>query len=766
MTKQKHRILALTFLLWTLDSNAELGVRFTDDSSTEKTSLRLSLTKTANDFWFSEEQAWKVTPKDQSIEISFSLVSGDHLAQTAKNKINFNVHTPTDDMASTLKHEVAHIFMSTQCPKLQDPFMHELYAYWRSQDYSRLLYGQNSIYSKSEAYKNLRDRAAFNPSKAVSTARLINELVKKEKESVLNTWFFDLFRQCQNPDFLDSQRQLTSKFLDTVQNLPATQSASNDWGFTIFDSVANEVIDYDGKWQKKQPVGSTLKPLLLSFFSDIRKNKVKKNNPEWDCGDREQTNWNFKDALAYSCNGFFLDSQIMPSELSKYVETLNTITGSEYSSRWLNMADLIGLWPTIKLTLLDVVKIYDYILENNPETISILKQTSVKGTLAGADESKWFHDKGIALKSGTTTLLDLSIDTGFVVAVLNAETIPKIAVLYRSGVRPLDLLREMKMRLTPYVEHKDSKAQVQVLSSFNPNSVEIHCPSFVLKNGKKYESNTVNLASGIDLSSRFSCVGAPFEVKPQDQVTRKLYGDLTFRKTEANETVANARSEKNARARMGSQIILNTTEWHYLKSVFFSESTNYRQELKKAFLLVIKNNLEFWNQKKQPICDTTICQVFNLNYETVPQAQKKSINDLILALGSLHVDSQKWLEFSLGGNDNWAKSVALEDVVSFLKDSSSLDISGKRNGDEFQFELGSQNIVTHSCEKTRSFFKLRSCPTSLEKNSNGDYRFIGQGEGHDRGMNLSEANQLAIQGFNFDQILDNYYKVKVKPKHD
>lgn len=760
MMKLKLPTLALALLLLSLNSKAELTIHIEKKSDYEDSDLYSRVQASASKYWFAEEVFWKVVPQNREIRFDFSLVSNEHLAQTNFERIRLNLFAPKDDIDALVKHEVSHVFLNTYCPLLSDVFIHELFSYWRSGDYLRILYGQNQMYLKSHAIKELRSPSKFDKIKAIATARLISELINSRKSHFLDNFFKLLLRRCNDSDFLDSQGSLKNQFLDELHEADSEPFSKDDSGFLIFDSVANEVLETDGNWFSPQAPGSTLKPFLLSFFSNLKKDKLKRATTEWECGPNIKLKWNYKSALNFSCNGFFLDSKYSLFELDNYVNILNSITDKSYSAKWLSPADLIGLWPSIKLNLLEIARVYDYILERDSETISVLKKTAVLGTLSGSPESKWFVNHNIALKSGTTTRLDLSIDKGFIVAVFNIQNTPKIAVLYRSGSRPLDMLSELKSRIEKYVNYKDSSARVQVLSAFNPSSLAISCPTVLLRNGLPIKSHKIDRHTSKLYSDRYSCVGAPFDVTATDAVIRKLYGDITFQKQEQKTLISAGRSEKNLRAQMGSQIILQTSELHYLKSVFFSEGGNHRQEMKKALLLVIKNNIGFWNKKRGPICDSTICQVFNLNYEMVPLNQKSEITELLLDLGNRQIAGNGWLEFSLGGEQYWQKKVSIQSVSDFLADPAFDLKTGKKSKDEFIFY--SDNLeYKRPCELVRSQFKLRSCPKSVVRSIDGDTVFEGQGDGHDRGMNILEANQLAIQGFNFDQILENFYGLKV-----
>lgn len=763
MMKLKHPIAVLACLLSIQISNAKLTFNFSHELGSGSGTADATIQKMASEFWFSEEQSWKVLPKDQDLSVEYSLISAKHVARTHGNKIVLNKYTLPEDREFVIKHEVSHIFLSSYCPKVTDPFIHELFAYWRSGDYQRLLYGQKQIYMKSEAIKLIQSNGTFDSAKAIATVRLINELVNKEKSVILTSWFRDIFKNCNNVDFSGKPLLLQNQFIASIQQTDAIQGAVGETGFVLFDSVANEIIEFDGNWKKRQSVGSILKPFLISFFQDVKNSKTKKNTLEWNCGDKNKNHvkWNYKKALNHSCNGFFLESTYPSEEIENYLRVLNSITGLTYSAKWLNAADLIGLWPGIKMNLLDVAKIYDYIVERDPQTIRVLKQTSISGTLSDLPESKWFSQNGVALKSGTTTRLDLSVEAGYLVAIFNIESAPKIAVFYKSGTRPAELIPELKNRLVKYLNFKDSKAQVQVLSSFNQKILNITCPTLVLKNDQMVSSNILALSDKSIYTTRFSCIGAAFEVTGQDKTLRRLYGDLSFQKVRGLAINSAGRSEKNIRTQIGSQIILNTTESHYMKSVFFSESLNHRLELKKALLLVIKNNLGYWKNKNKPICDTTICQVFNLNYEQVTDSQKKWLTQLILDLGNKNLGSQKWLEFSLGGQKEWEQTISKLSIAEFLRTSLKAELSGKKINDTFSFIVDDKEIYRHPCENVRGYFKLKSCPSSLDKKENEEYIFRGRGEGHQRGMELTEANQMAMQGFNFDQIIENYYGIKV-----
>lgn len=758
MMKRKHLTLVLICFLWSLNSKAGLTVRFSDGGTDNRRDDKAVLENTAVDFWFAEETQWKVTPKDQEIEIDFSLVSTDHLAQTRANRVNFNVYLPADETQFALKHEVAHVFFQLQCPKVNDHFTQELFAYWRSGDYIRYLHGNNKIFMKSQAYSSLKEKGPFTASKTLAVTRIINELVKQKNDSFLKDWFSVLMKDCNTDAFLKEQKHLSSQFLDKLYKVQEEKSDKNNWGFLVFDAQANEVIEASGKWALKQPVGSTLKPFLFSYFQDIKNNKTKKNKTEWECGDKKDLSWDSAKALNYSCNGFFLDTSYKRKEMDAYTNALNSILKTEYSSRWLDMADLIGLWPTIQINLLDVAKLYDAVLDQNPSVIEILKKTAKDGTLAKTNESNWFIENKIALKSGTTTRLDLSIDNGFLVAVIKSGSAPKIAVLYRVGQRPIDLLAEFKTKIMKYVEGIEKPAEVQVLSRFLPQSISISCPTILFKNGKQEGGSEIDLNSiKLSTSVKFTCAGQPFEVKSPDLVDRKLYGEIQFRKVDTVSNLESARSEKNARARRGSQIVLKTSEIHYLRNVYFSEGGDFKNELKKALLLVIKSNLEFSKLKNQPICDTTLCQVFNLGYESVSTSQKNEMSKLILEMSNSNLTSKSWLEFSLGGDQAWAQSVSQIELSDFLGIKNGKLQSGNRVDDKFVFN-GKESVT---CESLRSHFRLRSCPDALEMELDDKVIFKGKGEGHGRGMNLLEANQLAQQGYSFNEIIQRFYGIEV-----
>ncbi len=764
MMKLKRPIVVLAFLLSNQSSKAELNLVISEHSGAERPSVSALIQQSAVNFWFSEESTWKVLPKKKTVIVDFTLVSDQHWAQTSFDHIRLNVYTRADQMDLVIKHELSHSFLKSYCPRVDDPFIHEFYAYWRSGDYQRMLYGHSSIYTKADAYNVLKTKSTFDKKKSLATSRIIKEIIANEKVSSITAWYASLFRKCNDESFFKNQGELQTQLLTLIQGEELSRQSGDDSGFLLFDSAANEMLESEGHWEKEQPTGSTLKPFLVSFFADVKKDKFKREVPEWECKDgTEIKKWNYKRALNYSCNGFFLDSKMKESELENYARVLNSVVGSSYSYKGLNNADVIGLWPTIRLSLLDLAKLYDYIIEQDPETIRSLRQTAVNGTLSDSIEAKWFVENEIALKSGTTTKLDMSIERGYLVAVINIGNAPKIAILFRSGQRPIDLLKEMRDKIQKLVKYREPKARVQVLSAFNQKALKVDCPTVLMVNGVTTNSSAVDFNSKSIFKSHLSCVGSPFNVKVDDRTTRRLYGDLTFQKSKLGALVPRGRSEKNMRAQLGSQIILETSESHYLRSVFFSEGAEHRPELKKALLMVIKNNL--WNSKQKPICDTTVCQVFNLNYEQVTATQKKSINELIWQLGTRQLKTHSWLEFSLGGTQSWLKNPDTVQLKEFLQVKEIKEISGIKEGDQFEFTIKNleNTELKHktSCEQLRSQFKLRSCPTSIEKQSESEYVFEGQGDGHERGMPLTEANSLAIQGYNFDQILENYYGLKV-----
>lgn len=706
-------------------------------------------------YWTSEEVKWNLLPKKKDLKIVRNLMSLKSEAHSVPGVIQINKFTNSEDIFSVLKHEITHQILWAHCPSWQSEKMHEFFAYWQSGDYRRWSVNQTETMTKAEARKILLEQ---NPDKSLLSLAVLRWLVELDGKGgfdLVQKWFFEAFRKCDGPK--EDLKNLTSSFDSLVLGIKINSEKKD--GFLVYDSLANEVVNAQGDWNSQRAVGSVLKPILALALSNESINKG--TGDVWNCKPSDKKKWNMVQALAQSCNGYFLNSHWKSFKKKTELENLyQYIFQTAYDVKKMNRADLIGLWPGIKLSLLDLAKAYDYIFEQDPIILDNLNGVLEHGTLSASKEASWFLKNNFAVKSGSVTDFDLNLESGYLVAIEKSLEAPKIYVIFEDGVKPVDLLEKLKSKILFSWTNQYKKTIVQIGSTLDPGSFRVECPTHLISFKSKNEKSIMLNSEIINLRKTgvYKCLSAPWNLVVNDGKNRKLFGDIVLSKSSFSEAITsdelkflNPHRTKTAKARRGSNIALITSDQHYLRNVFFSEaSTINKKELKKALLWVIESNLNFYKNKNKVICDTTLCQTFNLNYSDVSLKQKMDIDKLITEARSLKLDNSYWYEFSLGGHSNWQMEIDNEKMKSYF-----LRYANDKNANLSEQDINQK--LKNYCDQAMSFFQWPSCPNKITKTENNIWIVEGEGEGHGRGLSIIEGNSLANQGYTQKEILKYFF---------
>ncbi|MGZ5279964.1 MAG: SpoIID/LytB domain-containing protein, partial [Pseudobdellovibrionaceae bacterium] len=698
--------------------------------------------------------------------------SNSELGHTLDTKIQVSSNLSKQRRELVLRHELAHVFFNQYCPALKtDVLTQETFAYFVSKDYQRIFFEKSAqaadFVFAIKAMDHLRtwnaQKGLFALPTALALSRVLIEQADKSGDHgmALTERFRKLFASCASADFsAQNASQAFAEFL--VGDRLERKSYSNEDGLVVMDGLSGLPILQKGNLSQKLQPGSLLKALLVATAPSLREQRSSRQSDSWVCdpeGREEKWNrsWSWKEALIKSCNGFFLDAPMPPeAELRKYQSVLMEIGVQELSSELPpSLAHTIGLLPGVEMTPLQLAQTFRWISLQQPEVIEALKETSRQGTLMGFPESKWFSDHGISLKSGTVRDALSQPMIGWVAAISNEkfENEPAwIAIYFRKGKAPREMLWELKEQLKPLVGMKAERQPVQILGLVPENQIQIHCdhPRIDVK------------ASEMKVGETLDCRTGPFEIsyplKSGLSHQRSYYGRLR-KKIRPELAKQKFTRGQQAKARSGSSLMLETSKLNYSLQVLASEFPRGRQETLKALALAAQANARSQRHGKEALCDTTHCQVFGGEWSKLPMDLKKNVLDAVLSVDSRKLQkgvrqSENWFPYSLGGTEAWSQAISADKLASIFQISRPDHLELQKG--EIELRQSSNLLLRVDCETFRNQMQLLACPDSLKK-ATPDWVALGKGEGHQLGMNLRQADAMASQGIRFDEVLRKFY---------
>lgn len=605
-------------------------------------------------------------------------------------------------IALALRHEVAHQVLLQICPAAgEDRLFHEAFALAASNELTA--WSADGYLSVTEAAKILATAPTLDAPRARrALARLL-------EEHPVSRAFPEPLERRLHLCALDAYPR---EPLAVADLLPTHQG---DDAVLVLSRHSGEVLHAAGAVHRAMPFGSLLKPFVAAAHgATARPLPVKASEAVWQCHARGTMV--LADALAKSCNGYFLDwDPGVP--LGPYTPVLARLGMGRPP---LDMAEAIGLKPTLLLSPWALAQAYRLLAASAPDALTMLQQTAQSGTLAGTAASAL---RGWAVKSGTVRDVASNPVQGWLVGV-NDDV---VVVLTHRGRAPRACTAEWVQLAKAYGKQRAAAAaDVDVFGRMGAQDVTLTCDGggwVVGTHAVRPVNHALNL-SQLRAREQALCLGKPW------QVTSARFAPGTPR----TRPYAGVFTTDTARA-----LRFRTTLSAYTAGVLRAEDASLRGPAAHALAQVIAHNAHHGRHAGARPCDTTHCQVF-LGTDALSE-------DGSQALGMAALPSNAWLHFYRGGKAPWHARRARRDVedalltafesLSFTK-RAVLITTAAREGTSMYDEVQSR-----PCELLRNPLHLASCPTSAS--TEGAWvEFSGTGEGHGVGLDVEWAKSSGL----------------------
>lgn len=640
-----------------------------------------------------------------------------------------------------LAHELAHQFLLQACaPASDDVLFHEAFAVatsgelsaWREGDYQSL----------SDAAKVLEAIPSLDlPRARRALARLLAESTTPLPPA--------LSRRLEACDGRSKWVPLTVAALTTLETDSTGQPT-----WLVMSRHTGEVLLSSGEISQPRPFGSTLKPFVIAASGKVPPAiSPRVGDQEWACGTVLPRLMQAPEALLASCNGYFLDWAEREPGLEKLGAWGPVFLSLGLSRLPEHMSETIGLRSTLALSPLALAAAYRLLAEARPELIALLRRNARDGTLAKLPES----DRLLTVATKTGTVRDGASRpvAGWLVGVLDDVVVVQVTPgraprqTTEAFVALIDRARALSAR---------GGVEVQVFSLLEPSQVDLRCErggvAIDVDGPVVLPTDWSQLASTL-ARGRLLCLGAPFEVRLPRNATTRWYTGVFRRDVPAPYVPSRGVTvtERERRARTGSEVIFRTTRLQYVSGVLASEDASIVGEPRAALARVVSHNVDTRERHgSRPVCDTTHCQVFQ------GTGKPTTVDAETLARPSL--GRRGWLPFSRGGLEPWSATRPRKQVEQVLGVPLSLVTRLESNGGLLRVvrtitDQGEpfEDVEQSLCEGLRGPLKLPSCPSGASWNAT-TVEFTGVGQGHGLGLDVEGARR---SGLDQEAILRNAY---------
>jgi len=718
-----------------------------------------ALTKEAQAFWKRASAALTIPPPTLRVTIrpGERLPAGLLASSRPGGQIEVRLSgdgTIDERLRASLRHELVHQLLWEACPQsIADGLFHEAMAVVLS---GELPLWREGPYLSAPAAAQTLDRAVNYSLDTLAARRALARLLTEQ-------------------DGLPSAlRRQMSRCADdapwqplTVEALTSIPLASNEEAFVVLSRHTYQLIEERGGAGKAMPFGSTLKPFVVAAarlagkpLSAIR---PAPQDPElgaqWTCGTDMPANMAAPEALARSCNGWFLAHGERDAALSSspFGALAPLLTGSELSRLPNDMGEAIGLRSALTITPRGLAFAYAVLLDVDPGMADLLRDSR---TLPQGSPLT-----GTPAKTGSVRdALSRPLLGWLVVA-----TDDVIIVRAKPGVGGAALGPDVEAMRAAHRGRHLTPASVQVFGLVVPEAVEVECYGTALSitpGAPPVVLSTPLRLSSLSTHARIGCE-APWVVHVNAPGaapgSRRYDGVFTWRPVETVGPVDPLASPRQQRARRGSDIIFTTTRGQYVQGVLVAEDAQIRGEAKRALARVIDHDVDHGAERHpsergdRPVCDTTHCQTFLGTKDEVDVDVVAAVEAPLKATGR-----RGWLPYSQGGNAPWREIRSLAQVRAavgafrhiWVNDGQVALLRGITDKDGF-----GDIVDTFSCEAVRNRLKLPSCPSSVRLD-NDVAVFEGRGAGHSLGLDIEKAKAKASAGAGADAILDEAYPRK------
>ena len=524
----------------------------------------------------------------------------------------------------------------------------------------------------------------------------------------------------------------------TADELASAEAAAAD-AAVVLSRHSGEVLIAEGAARRPLPFGSTLKPFVVAAIAGQPPTLApERGNPDWVCGEQLPGALDAAGALARSCNGWFHGLEALDPrahELGSYATPLLAL-GLRRAPK--SLAEAIGLQPSLTLSPWALAQAYRLLAEARPDLIAALRETAKIGTLAGLPESARLT--GFALKTGTvrdarsrpTLGLIVAVDDDFVIVKTRAGRVP------RSFAAELLELAGRARRLPG-----SAAAQVQVFGLLDAGTVEARCPGVGAVAPEEFRPLRELVQRGPAV-----CLAAPWRVRFPGQARegRDYAGVFSWSPPSPEDHApGRPRTDRERRARRGSDFLFRTTRLLYAAGVAQAEAATLDGEPRAALLRVAAHDERHGRHPHRPVCDTTHCQAFLGTVPARPGDRE--------ALSRPALPWPRWLNFSAGGTEAWEEQRTAVEVAAAVGAGAKL-VGFERGAAQvlvtrYDGESAFETSEAVGCEAIRAALRLPSCPERFERDG-AVARFSGRGQGHGVGLDLAAA---ARSGLDQDELL-------------
>jgi hypothetical protein len=345
----------------------------------------------------------------------------------------------------------------------------------------------------------------------------------------------------------------------------------------------------------------------------------------------------------------------------------------------------------------------------------------------------------VALKTGTVFTAQAEPRVGWI-AVIDRDV---VVVMVRAGMAPRSFAGALAEALEKGRQAARAAARVQVLGLLPTADVVARCPGKGFTAARSGPVASPEREAPLAELARVGpavCLGGAWRVRyPGLAAPRDYAGVFTLEPAPPYEPApGDAPTERERRARRGSDLVFRTTRLAYAAGVVAAEAASLRGEPRIALARVADRNAGASRHAGRPVCDTTHCQAFQGT--VAPAREDRAALAEPLPVG-------RWIPFSRGGAEPWTAERPRAAVEAALGGPvRALSFGGGRVQWTATVEEGGARFDERRvapCERLRGPLKLASCPERVEERSDR-LRFTGRGEGHGEGLDVEWAARSGL----------------------
>jgi hypothetical protein len=486
------------------------------------------------------------------------------------------------------------------------------------------------------------------------------------------------------------------------------------------------------------PFGSALKPFMVAGAEGaLPVLKPDPSRPGWRCGEGLPERVDGATALLRSCNGWFLDWAARDPaavKLGRWGPALHTVGLTALPA---DGSEAIGVRPSLRISPRALAEGYRLLAEARPDLVDLMSRNAREGTLSGLPASARLA--GVALKTGTVFTARAEPRVGWIAAIDRDV----VVVMVRAGMAPRSFAGSLAETIEKGRLAARAAVRVQILGLLPTEDVVARCAGrgfTAARSGPVAAPEREAPLAELARAGPAVCLGGPWKVRyPGLAEPRDYAGVFTLEPAPPYEPPpGDAPTERERRARRGSDLVLRTTRLAYAAGVVAAEAASLRGEPRIALARVADRNGGASRHVGRPLCDTTHCQAFQ---GTVAPAKEDR------AALAEPLPAGRWIPFSRGGAEPWSAERPRAAVEAALGGAArAISFGGGRVRWTASVEEAGGRFDERRdapCERLRGALKLASCPERVEE-LGARLRFTGRGEGHGEGLDVEWAARSGL----------------------